>query len=83
MAPAAWAGVTAVILVELTTVNDVAVVLLDFTDVAPVKSVPVIVTVLPPAVGPAFGETEVIAGTPAWSEIVSVTGFDHIPALFR
>ena len=33
-----------------------------WTDVAPVKSVPVMVTLVPPAVAPMFGETPVIVG---------------------
>jgi hypothetical protein len=32
------------------------------TDEAPVNPVPVIVTAIPPALGPAFGLTEVMAG---------------------
>ena len=61
-APAAFTGVTAVIDVALFTVKLVALVLPKRTAVAPVKSVPVIVTVVPPAVGPLFGLTDEIVG---------------------
>ena len=47
------AGLTAVIVVALTTVTPVAAVGPKATAVAPVKPVPVIVTKMPPAVGPA------------------------------
>ena len=60
--PAAWAGVTAVILVELTTEKLAADVPANLTCVAPVKFVPVMVTVLPPLVGPPLGTTKVIVG---------------------
>ncbi len=56
------AGTVAVILVDLTTLN-VAAVPLKVTPVAPVKLVPVIVTVVP--TGPKVGENEVIVGAPA------------------
>ena len=62
-APAAFTGVTAVIDVALFTVKLVALVLPKRTAVAPVKSVPVMVTVVPPAVGPLFGLTPEIVGT--------------------
>ena len=52
---AAWAGADAVICVALLTVNEVALVLPKFTVVAPVKPVPVIVTEVPPIVGPLEG----------------------------
>ena len=56
-APAVPAGVVAVICVALTTTTLVAVVVPNVT-VAPVaKFVPVIVTAVPPAAGPLFGET--------------------------
>jgi hypothetical protein len=44
-----------VIVVALLTVNVVAAVPPKVTEVAPVKPVPVIVTTVPPAVGPMFG----------------------------
>ncbi len=54
-APAAWAGVVAVMEVELTTVTPVAAVPPKLT-VAPVaKFVPVMVTGVPPVVDPLFG----------------------------
>src|SRR5438445_225859 len=60
--PADSAGATAVILVADTTVKEVAAVPPKFTAVARVKFVPVMVTALPPAVGPAVGEAEVTVG---------------------
>ena len=53
--PAAWAGETAVIWVSETTVKLVAATAPKSTLVAPVKPVPVMVTVVPPAVGPEVG----------------------------
>jgi hypothetical protein len=61
--PAEPAGLVAVIEVGLFTVYDAATVLPNFTPVAPVKPVPVIVTEVPPAIGPAAGEMLVTAGT--------------------
>lgn len=58
--PAVPAGVTAVMVVALTTLKLVAAVLPNITAVAPVRFVPVIVTVVPPAAGPLLGETDVI-----------------------
>ena len=60
--PAASAGVTAVSWVEETTLKLVAATEPKATFVAPVKPVPVIVTVVPPAVVPEVGETLVMAG---------------------
>ena len=57
------AGAVAVIVVPLTTVLLVAGVVPKSTAVAPVKAVPVIVTVMPPATGPELGLIEVTAGT--------------------
>ena len=56
-------GVTAVIEVADTTVN-AALTPPNFTAVAPVKTVPVIVTVVPPAAGPLVGLTAVTVGGP-------------------
>ena len=53
--PAEPAGAVAVIWVALLTVTLVALVVPNLTAVAPVKLVPVIVTLVPPAVGPATG----------------------------
>jgi hypothetical protein len=61
-APAVADGVIAVIVVSLTTTTPVADAVPNFTDVAPVKLVPLIVTAVPPAVGPWFGEIVEIAG---------------------
>jgi hypothetical protein len=60
--PAAWAGVVAVIEVGPFTVKLVAAVPPKVTAVVPLKLVPVIVTLVPPSVGPLFGETEVTVG---------------------
>jgi hypothetical protein len=61
--PAAPAGEVAVMLVALTTVNEVAAVDPKLTAVAPVRTVPVIVTVFPPPSRPAVGEIPVTVGT--------------------
>ena len=60
--PAEPAGDVAVIDVALFTVKEVALVLPNFTAVAPVKLVPVIATLVPPAVGPLVGLTPVTVG---------------------
>nr|MCA1071700.1 hypothetical protein [Delftia acidovorans] len=60
--PAAPAGAVAVMLVALLTVKPPAAVAPKVTAVAPVKFVPVRVTEVPPAVGPAVGEMEVSVG---------------------
>src|ERR1700730_3118290 len=59
------AGEVAVIEVALLTVNAVALLAPKFTAVAPVKLVPVMATLVPPAVGPLVGEIEVTLGTAA------------------
>jgi hypothetical protein len=56
------AGDVAVIDVSETTLNVVAGVLPKLTAVAPVKLVPVIVTTVPPAVGPLVGDRPVTVG---------------------
>src|SRR6476660_6445319 len=61
-APAACAGAVAVICVALFTVNVVAAVAPKLTAVAPVRLVPVMVTLVPPAVVPEVGETLVTVG---------------------
>ena len=61
-APAARAGVTAVMLVALTEETLAAGVPPKVRLVAPVKFVPVIVTVVPPSVEPVAGDTEEIEG---------------------
>jgi hypothetical protein len=59
-APALRAGVIQVIVVLFTIVREVADVIPNVTDVAPVKFVPVIVTLVPPAVPPDDGEMSVM-----------------------
>ena len=59
------AGAVAVIWVALLTVKPVAAVVPKSTAVAPVKFVPVIVTLVPPAGGPAVGLTAVTVGRAA------------------
>ena len=56
------AGDVAVIDVPLVTVNDVALVAPNETAVALVKPVPVIVTLVPPTPGPAFGDSPLTVG---------------------
>ena len=63
--PATPEGLVAVIWVALTTVTAVAALAPKLTAVAPVKSVPVIVTGVPPTVEPLVGETLVTAGARA------------------
>jgi hypothetical protein len=68
--PAEWAGEVVVISVSETTVNEAAAVVPKWTDVAPVKVVQVIVTGVPPAVGPDVGEIALTVGSAAnlkWS----------------
>jgi hypothetical protein len=60
--PALPAGAVAVIEVALLTVNEVALLLPNLTAVAPVKLVPVIVTLVPPEAGPLVGEIAVTVG---------------------
>ena len=65
-APAEPPGVTTVIVVELTTlILWYAQVPPNLTTVAPVKPVPVIVTLVPPSVLPVAGVTEVTVGRAA------------------
>ena len=58
------AGDVAVIWVAEFTVKPVAGVAPKLTAVAPLKFVPVIITDVPPEVGPAVGEIDVTVGTP-------------------
>ncbi len=60
--PAAWAGETAVIWVPLFTVKLVAAPPPKATSVAPFRLVPVMITLLPPAVLPLAGVREVTVG---------------------
>src|SRR5690606_578282 len=64
-APAAWAGVTAVIWVALSRGKLPAGHPPTGTAVAPVRSVPVSVTLVPPATGPVAGATAVRVGAAA------------------
>jgi hypothetical protein len=59
-------GDVAVIWVGLTTLNAPAAAPPNLTAVAPDKLVPVIVTLVPPAAGPEFGDTLVIVGPADW-----------------
>ena len=61
-APVLRVGVTQVIVVLFTTLREVADNPPNVTKVAPVKDVPVIVTLVPPAVLPVNGEILVITG---------------------
>jgi hypothetical protein len=63
MAPADPAGVVAVIVVVLTTDTPVAAALPKVTVAPAAKFVPVMVTAVPPAVDPLFGDTLVTVGT--------------------
>ena len=54
-APAAWAGVTAMINISLVTVNVVAAIPSKVNELAPVKPVPNICKSVPPAIGPMLG----------------------------
>ncbi len=56
------AGLSAVMVLSLTTVTFVAAVVPKSTTVAPVNPVPVIVTSVPPAAGPVVGERPVTTG---------------------
>jgi hypothetical protein len=63
-----------VIEVALLTVNDVALVAPNRTAVAPVRFVPVMVTLVPPAAGPLFGLTLVIVGAGAAAAVNALPG---------
>jgi hypothetical protein len=62
--PAEPAGLVAVIEVALFTVYEVAALLLNITAITPVKPVPVIVTLVPPPIGPTAGVIAVTVGFP-------------------
>ena len=68
------AGLSAVIVVSLTTVTFVAAVVPKSTAVAPVKLVPVIVTRVPPAAGPLVGLRPVTTGAAATVYVNSSAG---------
>ena len=61
-APAAWAGAVAMIDVLLTAVTPVAAVPPRLTVAPETKLVPVMVTAVPPAIGPLAGATEATVG---------------------
>ena len=61
-APVVRRGVIQVIVVLFTTLREVAGIPLNVTKVAPVKDVPVIVTVVPPKVLPVNGKMLLITG---------------------
>ena len=67
--PAVPAGLVAMMLVSLTTLKLVAGTVPKSTAVAPVKLVPVIVTDVPPNVGPVVGLMPVTAGAAATSYV--------------
>ena len=67
------AGEVAVIDVALLTVNEVAAEPPNCTAVARIKLLPVMVTGVPPAAGPLFGEIEVTDGTCAWASRLAPT----------
>jgi hypothetical protein len=72
--PAAPAGLMAVIWVSLSTPKEAAGVAPKLTSVAPVKSVPVMVTEVPPAVDPLLGETAVTVGLTRAVEALATEG---------
>ena len=75
------AGAVAVICVALFTVKLVAAVTPKFTAVAPVKLVPVMVTLVPPLVGPAVGLMLVTAGTGIFAEPIRRSRRTRPPAV--
>ena len=66
-------GLTAVIVVALTTVTPLAAFVLKSTTVAPVKPVPVIVTKVPPPAGPLVGLRPVTVGAEGATMSVKLT----------
>jgi hypothetical protein len=62
LTPAAPAGEVAVTVLSESTVTAVAAVVPKFTLRVPIKSAPVMVTTVPPAIGPEVGVMEVITG---------------------
>jgi hypothetical protein len=72
--PTARAGATAVICVSSRTVKDTAGSGPNFTDVAPVKLLPVMTTFVPPVAGPEVGAKDVTAvgGRTAWSSAAAL-----------
>ncbi len=68
------AGATAVITLSETTVNEVAAVAPNFTDVAPVKWLPVKVTDVPPVLGPWVGLIPLRVGTTKGARLCGAWG---------
>jgi hypothetical protein len=79
--PAEPLGDVAVICVALLTVKLLALVVLNLTAVAPVKLVPVIVTEVPPAVGPLTGLTDVTVGAGTVTVTLIVFVITAVPSL--
>jgi hypothetical protein len=75
-APAEFAGAVAVMVVLLETDTFVAATPPNVTVAPETKFVPVIVTAVPPFVGPLFGETELTVGAFV-DEVVAVAILDH------
>jgi len=67
-APAMLAGVVAVMVFELTTITLVAAVPPMVTDAGLVKPAPVMVIIVPPAVGPLAGRTLITVGAEIYSK---------------
>jgi len=65
--PAAWAGATAMITPEPLTVNEAAATPPKVTAVAPVKLLPKIITVVPPADEPMLVPRLLTAGVGVWN----------------
>src|SRR5205085_7302717 len=76
------AGESAVMLVELTTTTLTAAVAPNATVAPLMKLVPVIVTDVPPPVGPLFGLTDVTAGCTALYVNSSAADVEDVPAEF-
>ena len=81
--PAVPAGAVAVIEVALLTVKLVAAVTPKVTPVAPVKSVPVSVTTVPPAVLPELGVTAVTVGAAAPEPQLTLKNDTVVPGVAR
>jgi hypothetical protein len=69
--PGEWVGTVAVMVVSESTVNELALVVPNFTLVAPVNVVPVIVMFIPPDAGPLDVESAVTVGADGVAEYVN------------
>src|SRR5437879_7504555 len=76
---AACAGDVAVIWPSVSTLKEAALTVPNFTELAPVKCEPLIVTVVPPAAGPAVGFTDVTAGAGATNVNWSAADVADVP----